>query len=98
MSNKTCLQFAVQFVGDGSSTSLSINVASGPLLFPAGSSGPLSPLFKTAATAVTGVYEQSSQLTITGTTFTALTQTLHIDFSTAPTLNTVYMILGVLEF
>jgi hypothetical protein len=98
MANKAVLSFAVQFLGDGSSTTISINVKSGPLFFPVGSQGPLSPLFNAVASEVTGVYEQSGGLTVTNTTFNIFTQTMTVTFSTAPTSGTVYTLFGVLEF
>jgi len=96
MANKTTIAFSFTFFGDGASTSVSIDLTTGPVFFSPPVSGSITPLFASAPADVPLANMDCAGLTIVSRTL--LLGVLTLNFSSAPTNGSLYTVNGYATF
>jgi|SRR5579863_4844907 len=100
MSIKQSLNFGLQVHGDGSSTSITVTLATAPISFASPTGQDLTPSFALGSLVPTGVTELScsdNSITVTGS-IGVLGLSMTLNFSSALANNTDYTVYGTLLF
>lgn len=99
MANKVSIQFNVMFVADGTSTTLTVNMASDPVIYyTQANQGILSPLFNAPGTGVVNMQEATGNYPVTSWTYNTLLKTLSVTLSVAPPANVEVLLLGIMLY